>query len=256
VGGLKLCAKIASILDVILDICIGLAIIIALLYSGYGLWDTWYIYDRATVSSDLLKYKPTATESEVSVEEKFADIQEINPDICAWLTVDDTGIDYPIVQGESNLYYVNRDVYKEFSLSGSVFLDYQNSREFSDFYSLLYAHHMEGNVMFGEVTEFLDADYYASHKGGTIYTPSGSYNIEWFACISTDAYDDEVFSPSTVTDESKRGELLEYLKDKADNYSDSVKVTTNDKIIALSTCLDLTTNGRALLFGRLSPNVA
>jgi sortase B len=190
------------------------------------------------------------------MEDKFSEIQKINPDICAWLTVDDTGIDYPIVQGESNLYYVNRDVYKEFSLSGSVFLDYQNDREFSDYYSLLYAHHMEGNVMFGEVTNFLDADYFAKHTGGTFYTPSGSYDIEWFACISTDAYDNQVFSPTSIKQEDEYGKLLEYLKEIAVNYSDSVNVTTNDKIIALSTCLDLTTNGRALLFGKLSPNEA
>jgi sortase B len=254
VDKVRLCAKVAGILDTMLNICIGLALIVALLYSGYGLWDTWSIYNKATVSSELLQYKPSTTESEVTMEEKFSDIQKINPDICAWLTVDGTGIDYPIVQGESNLYYVNRDVYKEFSLSGSVFLDYQNDREFSDYYSLLYAHHMEGNVMFGEVTDFLDADYFAKHTGGTFYTPGGSYNIEWFACISTDAYDNHVFTPSSVTDTDKYGELLEYLKEEADNYSDSVNVTTNDKIIALSTCLDLTTNGRALLFGKLSPN--
>jgi sortase B len=250
----RLCAKIAGVLDSILNICIGLALIVALLYSGYGLWDTWSIYNGAAVSSELLKYKPVTTEGGADMEEKFSEIQKINPDICAWLTVDDTSIDYPIVQGESNLYYVNRDVYKEFSLSGSVFLDYKNNRDFSDCYSLIYAHHMEGNVMFGEVTEFLDADYFDKHTGGTFYTPDGSYNIEWFACISTDAYDDLVFNPSAITEENKYGELLEYLKEEADNYSDSVNVTTKDKIIALSTCLDLTTNGRALLFGKLIPN--
>jgi sortase B len=245
---------VAGVLDIILNICIGLALTVALLYSGYGLWDTWYIYNKASVSDELLSYKPSITETEVSLEEKFASIQEINPDICAWLTVDDTGIDYPIVQGESNLYYVNRDVYGEFSLSGSVFLDCNNERDFSDSYSLLYAHHMEGNVMFGEVTEFLDADYFSKHTSGIFYTPSGSYNIEWFACVSTDAYDKQVFSPSSISGEGQYEELLEYLKEKAVNYSDSVDVTTNDKIIALSTCLDLTTNGRALLFGKLSPN--
>jgi sortase B len=154
------------------------------------------------------------------------------------------------------LYYVNRDVYKEFSLSGSVFLDYQNNREFSDDYSLLYAHHMEGNVMFGEVTDFLDADYFGKHTGGTFYTPTGSYNIEWFACVSTDAYDDQLFNPASIDEEDEYRELLAYIKEAAVNYSDSVNVTTKDKIIALSTCLDLTTNGRAVLFGRLKPNEA
>jgi sortase B len=243
-----------DVLDVVLNICIGLALIVALLYGGYGLWDTWSIYNKAAVSSELLKYKPSVTEGEVSIEDKFSQIQTLNPDICAWLTVDDTGIDYPIVQGESNLYYVNRDVYREFSLSGSVFLDYRNDREFNDFFSLLYAHHMEGNVMFGEVTNFLEADYFAKHTGGTFYTPSGSYSIEWFACLSTDAYDNRIFNPTDVSDKAGYGELLQYIKEEAVNYSDGVNVTTNDKIIALSTCLDLTTNGRAVLFGRLSPN--
>ena len=49
------------------------------------------------------------------------ELQKINPDVCAWLTVDGTKIDYPVVQGETNLEYINQDIYGEFALSGSIF---------------------------------------------------------------------------------------------------------------------------------------
>ena len=70
-------------------------------------------------------------------------MQALNPDVCGWLTIDGTHIDYPLVQGATNMDYINRDVYGEFSLSGAVFLDSRSKADFSDGYSIVYAHHME-----------------------------------------------------------------------------------------------------------------
>jgi sortase B len=120
----------------LVNIVIAILLIIALLYGGFGLWDTWNIYNNAGVDSDLLKYKPTAT-GEDTPNPTLSDLQKINPDVCAWLTVDDTNIDYPVVQGRTNLEYVNQAVDKSFSLSGSIFLDCNNSR---DFFRLLFTY--------------------------------------------------------------------------------------------------------------------
>jgi sortase B len=234
----------------LVNIVIAILLIIALLYGGFGLWDTWNIYNNAGVDSDLLKYKPTAT-GEDTPNPTLSDLQKINPDVCAWLTVDDTNIDYPVVQGRTNLEYVNQAVDKSFSLSGSIFLDCNNSRDFSDCYSLIYGHHMDGDVMFGEIPYFMKSNYFESHTTGTIFTLEHTFYIKWFACLKTDAYDTKIFNPKKYKDERTMSNLLDYINSKATQYRD-IGVTASDRLVALSTCESATTNGRIILFGRLS----
>jgi sortase B len=249
--GLKQAAEAAYIADRVLTGIMILLVALAILCSGYAVWDTWSIYHDAGVDSELLKYKPDVTDDGDAANPTFADLQKINPDVCAWLTVDDTNIDYPVVQGSSNMEYINKDVYGEFSMSGSVFLDYSNAKDFSDYYSLIYAHHMEGNVMFGELPEFEDTTYFQSHTSGTLCTPDNKFTIEWFACVNTDAFDYHVLYPVDYDTEDEKEGLLSYIKTKAVQYRDLDNLTTDDQIIALSTCSDSSTNGRTLLFGRM-----
>ena len=118
---------------------------VMLLYGGYALWDTAMLYQGAFVSQNLMKYKPS-----VSVDEDDAGLNEllaINPDVRGWLTIDGTHVDYPIVQGEDDMEYVNKGVYGEFSLSGTIFLDSENTSDFSDCYNLLFGHHMANGAM-------------------------------------------------------------------------------------------------------------
>jgi sortase B len=234
----------------LLNVVIAILLIAALLYGGFGLWDTWNIYRNAGVDSDLLKYKPIAT-GEDTPNPTLSDLQKINPDVCAWLTVDDTNIDYPVVQGQSNMEYLNQAVDKSFSLSDSIFLDYQNSNDFSDCYSLIYGHHMDGDVMFGEIPYFMESDYFESHTTGTVFTIEHTYYVKWFACIKTNAYDVQIYNPSAYTDQKSMSKLLDYIKSIAVQYRD-IGVSASDRIVALSTCETATTNGRIILVGRMS----
>ena len=100
-----------------LSILAGFLILVMFLYGGYSLWDTARIYGNAAVGEELLKYKPTSeTEGEhLSLQE----LALINPDTRGWLTIPDTHIDYPVLQGNDDMEYINKDVFGEFSLSGS-----------------------------------------------------------------------------------------------------------------------------------------
>ena len=124
----------------------------------YAIVDAVEIYTGASVDDALLQYKPeeNAGLNSPSLEE----LAQINPDVRAWITVDDTPIDYPVLQGKDNVEYVNTDVYGEFRLSGSIFLDAANAPDFSDGYSLLYGHHMENDAMFGALDNFLEKEYF------------------------------------------------------------------------------------------------
>jgi hypothetical protein len=106
---------------------IAIMLAVALLFGGFGVWDTWNIYHNAGVSSDLLKFKPNSSGYDTP-NPSLEDLQKINPDVCAWLTVDETHIDYPVVQGENNWEYLNWGVDGEFSLRAAFSLITETQR--------------------------------------------------------------------------------------------------------------------------------
>lgn len=246
---MELAVRTVKVLDRLVDFLLRLLLIIVLLFGLYALGDTYMVFSDASLDDALLSYKPELLSPDGS-NPTLAELAAINPDIRAWLTIDDTSIDYPITQGADNIKYINTDATGEFSLSGSIFLDYSCAGDFSDFYSLLYGHHMEGGVMFGAIDSFMKKDYFDKHTHGTLYLPDATYDMELFAILSVDAYDRYVFTPGAKSQE-EADELLAYIRDNAKVYRD-MGVTAQDRIIAMSTCADTQTNGRTVLYGKLT----
>lgn len=240
-------AKAARFGNFILSLMASVIILAMFAYGGYSLWDSYMVNQGAFLSSDLLKYKPQAAEDGGEANYSLEELIALNPDTRGWITIDDTHIDYPFVQGETDMEYINMDIMGEFALSGAIFQSCMNSPDFSDTYNLLYGHHMDNAAMFSDVMEFLDADYFESHQTGTLYLPDKTYHISVFACIEADGYDPLIYNPGP---DFGTGELLEYLKASSTQYRD-IGVTAEDKIVGLSTCVDAQTTERAILFGRL-----
>ena len=240
-------AKAARFGNFILSLMASVIILAMFAYGGYSLWDSYMVNQGAFLSSDLLKYKPQAAEDGGEANYSLEELIALNPDTRGWITIDDTHIDYPFVQGETDMEYINMDIMGEFALSGAIFQSCMNSLDFSDTYNLLYGHHMDNAAMFSDVMEFLDADYFESHQTGTLYLPDKTYHISVFACIEADGYDPLIYNPGP---DFGTGELLEYLKASSTQYRD-IGVTAEDKIVGLSTCVDAQTTERAILFGRL-----
>ena len=97
----------------VVSIFTGCLMAVLFLYGGYSLWDTWRIYHGAFVDDELMELKPVKGED---ANPSLQDLQNINADVCAWLTIDDTGIDYPVVRGKDDMEYINKDVYGNFAL--------------------------------------------------------------------------------------------------------------------------------------------
>mgnify|MGYP001851331026 FL=1 len=240
-------AKLARAGDRLVSLLAAGLILLMLLYGGYSLWDTAMVFNGAFLSSDLLQFKPAAGDPDSNPT--LAELQAINPDVLGWLTIDDTHIDYPVVIGETDMEYVNKDVYGDFALSGSIFMDSDNARDLSDAYTLVYGHHMDNGAMFGDVVEFVNTDYFESHPSGTLYLPDATYTIEIFACVQVDAFDSMVYDP--LAQEGDVSELLHYV-DEIAVQSRYIGVQPTDKVIGLSTCAEAETNGRVVIFGRLA----
>ena len=167
----------------------------------------------------------------------------ISPFQAAWLSIDGTDVDFPVMQGEDNMEYLNKDPYGNFSLSGSIFLDYRN-RSFDDPYCVVYGHHMEQGAMFGALDSFTDAEYFDAHRLGRLTTRSEVYNLKLFAAATADASDPLLFTPQTA-DPKK---VLEHVRELSMIYFEPDDGT----ILALSTCTDGPEDGRLLLLGTLS----
>lgn len=239
-------AKLARAGDRLVSLLAAGLILLMLLYGGYSLWDTAMVFNGAFLSSDLLQFKPAAGDPDSNPT--LAELQAINPDVLGWLTIDDTHIDYPVVIGETDMEYVNKDVYGDFALSGSIFMDSDNARDLSDAYTLVYGHHMDNGAMFGDVVEFVNTDYFESHPSGTLYLPDATYSIEIFACVQVDAFDSMIYDP--LAQNGDVSELLNYV-DEIAVQSRYIGVQPTDKVIGLSTCAEAETNGRVVIFGRL-----
>lgn len=220
--------------------------LIMLLYGGYSLWNTIMIYRGAFSSNDLLKYQPTG-DGPNSIT--LGELMKLNKDVVGWITIFDTHISYPVVQGKDNQEYLNKDVFGEFSFSGSIFLDYRNACDFTDSYSIIYGHHMEYGAMFGDVVEFKNDDYFQEHKTGALFLLDDTYKITLFACVETQEFNNKIYNP-IVQGKDNLDTLLKYIKDEAVQYRD-ISLNHDDKIIGLSTCAEAGTNERVVLFGRL-----
>jgi len=231
----------------ILNFAVLTVIVLVSAFAVYALWDSKQVYNAADKSKYAI-YKPTVENEGKS----FMELQEINPEVFAWLSVYGTNIDYPMTQGKTNMKYVNTNAEGQYSLTGAIFLDTENSMDFSDFNSITYGHHMEKKTMFGEIGEFLDKNMFDTHRYGNLYYDGKEYGIEFFAFVHADAYDRTVFTPA-VSQETRQ-DYLDNLLAKAIHIRD-VGVTAEDRIILLSTCSASSTNGRDILVGRITDKV-
>lgn len=245
--GQMLGRKIVRRIDSMLDTVLLSFFLLFLIFSIYALWDTNQIY-QAGDSAQFEAYKPTADDSL-----SFEELKKLNQDVTGWITVYGTHIDYPIVQTVDNDKYVNTNVMGEYSLVGSIFLDYRNKPDFSDYNSILYGHHMDANAMFGEVGNFEEKDYFDKHKFGNLYFDGKDHGLEFFAFLEQDAYNFDFFTPA-IEGAEKQQKYLQLLLDNAIHKRD-IDLKPDDHIVLMYTCTSFSTNGRHVLVARITDQV-
>lgn len=168
----------------------------------------------------------------------FEQLLGINPDTVAWLTMDGTHIDHPVVKSKDNFDYLDKGFDGKFYAGGTLFRDYKNE-SFEDKYVMIHGHHMAAGAMFGDLDKYLDEGFFEGNRTGTLLTPKYDYDLEVFAAGVYDAYDVNIYG--------KLGEdfPLEYVREKASFYRGDDR---HDHVLALSTCLDDMTDNRVVVF--------
>ena len=228
---------LVRVLDEAVNFAVLVALLALLLIGGYSLWDSKQLSSGASVQQ-FNEYKPTVDDSL-----SFQELRELNSDVLGWLTIYGTGIDYPLVQGTDNWVYLNYAPDGSYSLSGSIFLDSQNSRDLSDYLNIIHGHHMADGVMFGDLSKFQNREFFDTHEFGNLFFIDRDYGVKIFEYMLVDAYDTKVYNPLKENDDGKTLEYLEslavYLRDEEQDEA--------EHIILLSTCSSEMTNGRYIL---------
>lgn len=195
--------------------------------------------DHQSKSSETIQESEAGSESETKLESEtetrssFDHLQEINPDMIGWLSIEDTPINYPILQASDNDYYLDRNYKEEQTDAGSIFMDYRNNLESMSANTIVYGHRMKDNSMFGSLRKYEDEAFYKNHQQIQFDTIYGSYTAEIFAVYTTTTDFDYI-----QTDFSSAGgyeDLLQEIQEKS-IYSTDVEVDADDQILTLSTC--------------------
>ncbi len=172
----------------------------------------------------------------------------INPDVYGWITVEGTNINYPLVQGTDNDYYLNHAYTGEFLPIGSIFVDFRCEDSITrNFNTVIYGHNIQTGTMFHDVTKFFKDDYF----NGTyiyIYTLDGIYVYEPFSIYKT-RHDYNYFRTGFTSVE----DFVEFAEELCDNSEKKkdVEFNKNSRIITLSTCTNIVQSERYALHAKL-----
>lgn len=258
--------SVVKFTDHVIDGLFVILMLLLLLIAIYIKMDSDSVYQAADPKQWIM-YKPDFPDD----VETFEDFQEKNKDVIGWLTVYGTSIDYPLLfSPEDNNYYLNHNAMKAPESSGSIFLDYRNHTDFSDFNNILHGHHMAEHKMFGDLDLFADEEYFQSHEFGNIFFNGQDHGIQILATILTDGYDGNIYRTSIQTDEEKV-RFINYVYEKArlirgvdlSNKDQAERarallvqgvtspLTPHDTVITFSTCNLNETNGRYIVIAKL-----
>ena len=214
------------------------------IYSAYTLYSTFmdYYQNRQVLAeAQEIFYETPNEDIELELEElkegeirpQFHELQSVNIDIVGWISIEDTQLNYPILQSTNNNDYLNQNYKGENSMAGSVFMDYRIDIKSYSPNTILYGHRMKDGSMFDGLKKFLDKDFFDNHKVVKFDTLYESYDAEIFSVYQTTTEFDYI--QTDFTGEEDYGLLLDEIQGKSEYPSNTV-LNTDDQIITLSTC--------------------
>lgn len=180
----------------------------------------------------------------------FEPLWEDCPDAVAWIRLEGEWLDYPVVQGEDNEYYLERLPNGYMNEAGSIMLDAANDPYFRDELSILHGHHMNHGSMFGNLDKFREAEYYHEHSSIMLYTPTGDYRIEIAAAWTIDGME---FGYPTQFGSDEEFEAFVSGAKAGSAFDSGVELRRGDRLILLSTCAYDFRFARFVVLGRLIP---
>lgn len=218
--------KYNTIIFILLALFLGLLVAIGFQFAKYA--------KGRAVYGDIKENFVTAVEADGSPMYHAVDwlgLQSTNPDIVGWIYLPDSIIDYPVVQGTDNEFYLHHDFKKHRNAAGAIFIDTANAAGMTDDNTIIYGHHMRDGSMFRRLKKYKAQAYFDEHKIIYYYTPEQNYEIHVFAAYNATA--GEAYTQIDMGADKMR--LLDEFVGKSDIIT-GVRPNSEDKIVTLVTC--------------------
>lgn len=209
--------------------------VIAVAGIAYLGWKGWgYLSSRNFYSSVREAYASEDASGSETID--FAKLTADYPGAIAWIHFDssDVAIDYPVIKGDDNEFYLRHDLNGDYSTNGTIFMDYRNNSLAEDLHTLVYGHNMLDGSMFSNLSKYTDEEFYTKETSTFwIATPEATYHYEIFAVSIVDPYSD-IYTVGYKSSDVFEA-FVQQIKD-ASLYDTGVSVSGTDRIVTLSTC--------------------
>ncbi len=237
-------------------------IIIFLLSICYIIYNVYINYrDRkqndeleSSISSNINNEEEILDESN-GIMEKVIELKETNDDIKGWIKIEDTNINYPLLQGTDNNYYLKRNYKKEVSNYGSIFIDKDSNLEDVNSNVIIYGHTMKDKEMFQNLLNYKEKEYYEKHN--TIKIVTDKEVMEYQIAIvfkSRIFYENEknAFRYYYCTDLSTEEKYNDYIENckKLQLYDTGIDAKYGEQLITLIACEYSQENGRMVIVAK------
>ena len=180
------------------------------------------------------------------INQKIQELIEINNDFKFWISIDNTKVDYPVVQGKNNEFYLKNNFLKEESISGAIFLDYRNDI-YNDKNLIIYGHNMRNGTMFKELTKFKEKDFFYGENYIDIILDGVKEKYEVFSVYTL--HSDDISLKNSFNCEDEYKEYLKIITEKS-IYNKDINIETSDEIITLITCSYEYNDARTIVHAR------
>ncbi len=239
--------KGSKVRKIALDVIMGcLAVIIAV--SG---WKVYTIVRDYKVNRDVYgKIAELAMPQGFTGDIDFDALRKVNPDIVGWLYYESTNINYPIVKGKDNDQYLHLSFDGTWTVGGTLFVDAITEDPFRQFNTIVYGHHMFDHSMFGDIEYLKDPDYCEEHPQFELITPEGKYHLRVCAFLNQPA-DSEIYTTNFHDEEGKQ-EYIDLIGSLA-SYVTPEKMTTDSRLVVLSTCAYEYQDARYMVICKMTP---
>lgn len=217
-------------------------------FSAFKLYEIFSEYKAAENEYKAAEQEGPQKKDNVEQPPNFALLQKTNKDIVGWIKIEGTKINYPLVKGPDNDFYLNRTYKKTYNSAGSIFLDYNNASGFTDPNTIIYGHNMKNGTMFADLRHFMSSDFVKTHKNVIIYTPKYKLTYEIFTGYITKADSDTYTLFNTFG--TNYFNYVEKMKSRS-NFYNNLPFKGKDKMITLSTCTNATGDKRTVIQAKL-----
>jgi len=213
-------------------------------YAAYQSMDTDEIADIETaVPVQTVSLEATAEISPAPVPTsrpfysgKVSALKKENPDTVGWIDIIGTNMQYPVVQGTDNRYYMTRTFQRKRNASGAIFLDCWNTSDFIDFNTVIYGHNMNDGSMFAGLREYRNQRFFDEHSTVEITLLNKKLRYRVFAAYTSQGEDSADFRGQSCVTEMQRSEFIKAARKRSTDVDSAVTVSRHDRLLTLVTC--------------------